>query len=371
MSTSDGDGLRAAIVAQPDDDIVRLIYADWLQENAQPARAAFVRAQVAAAQAEPFSPGAGKQDKVAKALLEANPQWRRAAQKRATDVRFVRGFVEHALVNAALFPRDAAALFAEEPVRSLQVMRFAAPRGVVSLAPFFEMPQLEHITRLDLGGLDLAPTEFELLSASPHLTNLTDLSLRGLAVNPNWLEGLLTDPLAPTLRGLDVFDVSHLGPRLAQVLPQLPHRFQRLNIGQIRFSSGEIQKLLNSECMREIEELRIGWFASAAQEGALSHVNPGFAIPWNRLRVLDLSGQRLGDDGVIEIVKELARRKEPTPLRWLGLANTRLGADAVRALVRSDESKVRLYHLDVSLNGLSLSQRAALQARFPDAFVSH
>ena len=50
MSLSDGDGLRAAIIAQPDDDTLRLIYADWLQENDQSDRAAFVRAQVSLAQ---------------------------------------------------------------------------------------------------------------------------------------------------------------------------------------------------------------------------------------------------------------------------------------------------------------------------------
>ena len=56
MTTSEGDGLRAAILAQPDDDILRLIYADWLQENDQSDRAAFIRAQVSMAQAEPFGP---------------------------------------------------------------------------------------------------------------------------------------------------------------------------------------------------------------------------------------------------------------------------------------------------------------------------
>lgn len=369
MSTSDGAGLLAAIVAQPDDDIVRLIYADWLQENGQPARAAFVRAQIAAAQAEPFSPEAHQQEKVAASLLGSN-QRRWAEARRVEEVVFARGFVEHIKVNAATFPRDAAALFAAEPIRSVHPIRFAATSGVVSLAPFFDLPQLERVHRLDVSGLDLAPDEFELLSDSQHLLNLTDLCLRGLAVNPNWLESLLTDPLSPPLKGLDVSGLSHLGPRLAQVIPRLTHPLLRLNVGHIPFTSDQIQKVLMAESMREVEELRLAWFAGAQREGALSHLNPGFVIPWNRLRALDLSGQRIGDDGAVEIVKELSRRKEPTPLRWLNLSNNRLGADAVRALVRSDESKVRLYHLDVSLNGLNLSQRAALQARFPDAVVA-
>lgn len=370
MPSSDGDGLRAAIVAQPDDDIVRLIYADWLQENGQPARAQFIRVQVAAAQAEPFSPQALKEEKTAAGLLDANPHWRRALLKRAIRVEFARGFAERVYVDAAVFPRDAESLFAEEPVRAIQVMRYAGSVPV-SLAPFFETPQLQQVARLDVTDLRMAPDEFALLSGSPHLMNLTDLCLRGNAVPPDWLSDLLTDPVGPPLTGLDVFDLSHLGPRLALLFPSLLHRFKRLNIGHIRFSSQEIQRVLNSQCLKEIEELRIGWFASAAQEGALSHVNPGFVIPWNHLRLLDLSGQRLGDEGASEIVKELCRRKEPSPLRWLSLAGTRLGADGVRALVRSDESKVRLFRLDVSLNGLSASQGHALIKRFPEAVVTH
>jgi uncharacterized protein (TIGR02996 family) len=42
----DGDGLLKAILADPDDDTPRLVYADWLDENGEPARAEFVRVQV-------------------------------------------------------------------------------------------------------------------------------------------------------------------------------------------------------------------------------------------------------------------------------------------------------------------------------------
>jgi uncharacterized protein (TIGR02996 family) len=42
---NDGDALLAAIIANPDDDTPRLVYADWLQENGQPERAEFIRLQ--------------------------------------------------------------------------------------------------------------------------------------------------------------------------------------------------------------------------------------------------------------------------------------------------------------------------------------
>src|SRR5262249_41365819 len=37
--------LLNAILRQPEDDVVRLVYADWLEENGAPARAEFIRVQ--------------------------------------------------------------------------------------------------------------------------------------------------------------------------------------------------------------------------------------------------------------------------------------------------------------------------------------
>jgi uncharacterized protein (TIGR02996 family) len=50
---NDVDALLAAVLAEPDDDGPRLVYADWLEEHGQPARAEFVRVQVARAAQRP------------------------------------------------------------------------------------------------------------------------------------------------------------------------------------------------------------------------------------------------------------------------------------------------------------------------------
>src|SRR5262245_27737496 len=39
-------GFLQAIVADPDDDTPRLVYADWLEDHGQPERAEFIRAQI-------------------------------------------------------------------------------------------------------------------------------------------------------------------------------------------------------------------------------------------------------------------------------------------------------------------------------------
>lgn len=42
---NDRDAFIRAIIARPDDDLPRLIYADWLDENQEPERAEFIRVQ--------------------------------------------------------------------------------------------------------------------------------------------------------------------------------------------------------------------------------------------------------------------------------------------------------------------------------------
>jgi uncharacterized protein (TIGR02996 family) len=49
---SDGDALLAAIVAHPDEDTPRLVYADWLDEHGRSARAEFIRVQIEIARTE-------------------------------------------------------------------------------------------------------------------------------------------------------------------------------------------------------------------------------------------------------------------------------------------------------------------------------
>src|SRR6516162_6900270 len=56
MSTTTERGLLQAILEAPPDDVPRLIYADWLDENGQPDRAEFIRAQIERASLPPGHP---------------------------------------------------------------------------------------------------------------------------------------------------------------------------------------------------------------------------------------------------------------------------------------------------------------------------
>jgi Ran GTPase-activating protein (RanGAP) involved in mRNA processing and transport len=89
----------------------------------------------------------------------------------------------------------------------------------------------------------------------------------------------------------------------------------------------------------------------------------GWVMPWDRLTVLDLARQRLGDEGVREIV----RRPECAGLRWLGLSENGLTREGLRLL--AEAKHLNLNYLDVRSNLFAKSDAWRLEQRYPDAVV--
>ncbi|MBA4068021.1 MAG: hypothetical protein C0501_30815 [Isosphaera sp.] len=363
-TVTDGEALRRAVLADPDDDTPRLVYADWLDEHDQPDRAAFIRDQVEAVRADPFGPQARAAADRAARLLDAHRlRWYRPLRG-VTRVRFERGFVGHLEVEPDGFVPEAASVFAAEPVQALRLYR--SPAGVgPPVDPVFALPELSRVRRLEFAPrTDLNPDECLALSNSPHLAGLRDLSLRGNVVHPGWLADLLGGDRLPELAGLDLADITNLGPGVMRGLERAGHRgVRRLDVSGVVFTSEQLQRVLSAWSLREVEELRLGRTGSGADAGPLFHLDIGWVIPWDRLTVLDLAGQWLGPDGVREIV----RKPEAAALRWLGLARNALDAGAARLL--ADSKHLRLNHLDVGGNKLGPAEVAALRRRFPDAVV--
>lgn len=76
MTTTDSTGthLLAAILANPDDDDVRLAYSDWLEESGEAERAEFIRVQIQRARSGDALHGAD----ITSAILNRHPEWSRA-----------------------------------------------------------------------------------------------------------------------------------------------------------------------------------------------------------------------------------------------------------------------------------------------------
>src|SRR5947199_487789 len=119
------DALLRAICANPDDDTSRLVFADWLDEHAEPERAEFIRVQIELARGVE-NPALKEREKV---LLAAHrDEWEQPFRQFEVEgsfrefiyaLHFRRGFVWGIEVNdeEQRFANHATELFALAPIQ--------------------------------------------------------------------------------------------------------------------------------------------------------------------------------------------------------------------------------------------------------------
>ena len=92
------ESFLAAIRAAPDDDLARLVYADYLEERGDAARAEFIRVQVELATLDEVDPRlAALEDRAHELLAGHEADWLRSAEQSSlTEWEFRRGFVDQA-----------------------------------------------------------------------------------------------------------------------------------------------------------------------------------------------------------------------------------------------------------------------------------
>lgn len=133
---NDGDALLRAILAHPDEDTPRLMYADWLDENGQPERAEFIRLQILLHNT-PFirkggyfavwpEPWASRIARVNRLVAAHGAEWAGPARALAPRLPehmfgrwFERGFVEHIPLYWDALLAHTGAIFAACPVRTV------------------------------------------------------------------------------------------------------------------------------------------------------------------------------------------------------------------------------------------------------------
>src|SRR5687767_1651799 len=99
-----------AILAAPDDDGPRLVFADWLEERGELARAEFIRVQCRLARTDWGDPrGKPLRQRQLELMMAHVPDWVAPYGTVLRGTRFRRGFVETAHFDAIDFLRDGAA----------------------------------------------------------------------------------------------------------------------------------------------------------------------------------------------------------------------------------------------------------------------
>ena len=175
---SDRDALLNAIAEHPEEDVPRLMYADWLEENGEPERADFVRNQVELGRV-------GLDDPERRALVVKNvrylnefvPHWKEQLPQLPGIAwgDFNRGLVEEVQAEGDERPvvRHAAEIFA---VPGIHVLRL---RRLQSGGPLSYVPELARLRALAMVGARAESHDLRELLASPHLGRLTALDLHG------------------------------------------------------------------------------------------------------------------------------------------------------------------------------------------------
>jgi uncharacterized protein (TIGR02996 family) len=215
----DEAALLKAVCADRDNDLPRLVYADWLDDHGRPERAEFIRLQVRAAAQPGDHTRYHVEPRVAELLTTHSGAWSRELPKWAvnkTFPEFVRGFIERFTFPAAQFLRHGPQLLDRTPVRGLQLWEVGRVVEELTLCPWVrEVPDISlkgtlpdtgavvrlasadwlvGTRRLNLAGNGLGDPAARALASCPRLAGLEALDLSDNPLTPAAVEWLLASP---------------------------------------------------------------------------------------------------------------------------------------------------------------------------------
>jgi uncharacterized protein (TIGR02996 family) len=229
--------LLAAIVAEPDDDTPRLVYADWLQENGDEEQARFIRDSIALDWLADHEDE--KRQQIGKRLdgiAVCNGQrWLEAAGVVGADPVYDRGMVAGVhYAGADSFAADAPLLFARVPVREVTIGSLASgasdPDWLTVLAETPDLTRLRGLWLLN-NWRPVSWDGWERFITSPHLVNLHVLAVQDAALNDEDMLALARSEYLGNLEelGLSGNRLTAAGALTVVRAPRLP-RLTRLGL---------------------------------------------------------------------------------------------------------------------------------------------
>lgn len=230
---SAGQTLWREILEHPDDDAPRIVYADWLEENALDdetrARAALIHAQIDLEHAAPADRPA-LQTQIRALMQKYRRRWTdgMTRAKIRGSWRFRRGFLDGGTMSADRFVRVADQIFVNAPL--LRSMVF--PEASNELEKLAACPYLERLVEVDLEEMcrcGSCPIERELpsLFASKHAVNIRMLSLADDRIEPDNARKLFESSHLRAVVTLDLRE-NHLDVTSMEVLAARGGQFERL-----------------------------------------------------------------------------------------------------------------------------------------------
>jgi len=324
---SDDDALRAAIVANPDADLPRLVYADFIHEAGDEAGAEFIRAQVELANTPEYDPFA--------VYCHAHrPEWVTGEDRRATlpdvtglewmpDRLFRRGFGWQ--VAAPFLPSlltQLPKLRAREPVQSLAL----GTHPLDQLEQMALAPWLPDIREVSFTGLSTPIEPVRVLCATPAATGLRALHFtRGDSpAMPLLLERIFAAPLGRGLTTLSIRFSTEQSRELIEGLAGGAEALTDLTLRSISWPWNAVQVLVGSGVLGRLKVLRLtdSYLSAGCVEDLAG--SPHAA----GLEVLDFQNT----SARLSTVEILASSQYLTGLRKLNLNDNALGTNTGRLL---------------------------------------
>ncbi len=203
--------LIAAIVASPDDDVPRTVFADWLEEQGDP-RGAFIRAQQTVGLGDSLSPAYFDALRVADRLEnDHRASWLKRLPA-IRNARFERGFVSEATMLATAFLKKGEALLERAPVERLRLQRVKGRGEELAAAP-----ALKRLRGLDFTKMTVPDADQIAILGSPNLTALSTYGSSGMSTRVR--NALLGGAAATSLQDLTLSGVPGALPDVS--LPRL------------------------------------------------------------------------------------------------------------------------------------------------------
>jgi len=198
-----------AIIDRPEDDGLRVAYADWLDER-KDSRGEFIRVQCElakrlqadAASMERDYPQRKALKRRAEQLLDAHgADWNRPMRQSGCEQwEYRRGFVDTLVISVEAFLQFAAILFQTGPVQRVRLTG-----AVPDVAALGSVEQLTRLSELSLHGCGIGNAGARALAASPYLRNLTVLDLSYNDIGDSGAQALASSPNLSRLTALYLY----------------------------------------------------------------------------------------------------------------------------------------------------------------------
>lgn len=168
---NDEQAFLAAIRENPEDDAIRLVFSDWLEEHGDPDRAEFIRVQceLAKSASNEHSSHKTRLRERADALLSRHRAEWQGSWPASVLLVFDRGFVARANLDAETLLQVEESLFARHPITHLKVVEHGDANGLVK--------RMIHLGRLRSLGFWSALLDDDGLQGIERAVNLREIVL--------------------------------------------------------------------------------------------------------------------------------------------------------------------------------------------------